>query len=274
MPVTIAQLLNDAKHHVSDIDARLLLQHALQVSSVFLATYSDEIVNVQKITCFYSLLERRINGEPIAYIIGQREFYDLTFHVTPAVLIPRPETETLVELALASIPMDRSYIVLDLGTGSGAIALTLAKHRPLAQVMAIDLSAEALEVAQMNATLLEVDNVHFTLGDWFQGVAGQYNLIVSNPPYVAIGDPHLDQGDLRFEPQIALSAPDDGIACIRTIIAQAPQFLCAGGQLLLEHGYNQAAQCRQLLAQEASFINIFSYPDLAGILRVTGGQRI
>lgn len=274
MPVTIAQALSDAKHYVSDIDARLLLQYALQASPVFLATYSDELIDAEKLTCFYSLLERRINGEPVAYIIGQREFYDSIFHITPAVLIPRPETEILVELALASIPVDRSYTILDLGTGSGAIALTLAKHRPLAQVIAVDLSAEALAVARINAKLLEVDNVHFILSDWFQGIVGQYNLIVSNPPYVAIGDPHLNQGDLRFEPQVALSAPDGGIACIRTIIAHAPQFLSAGGQLLLEHGYDQAAQCRQLLAQETSFINIFSYPDLAGILRVTGGQRI
>jgi len=274
LPATIAQALSDARHYVSDIDARLLLQQALQVSPAFLAAYSDEFVNAEKLTYFYSLLKRRINGEPIAYIIGQREFYDLVFHVTPAVLIPRPETETLVELALASIPVDRDYTILDLGTGSGAIALTLAKHRPLAQVIAVDSSAEALEVAHINATLLEIGNVHFILGDWFEGIVGQYNLIVSNPPYVAIGDPHLSQGDLRFEPQVALSAADDGIACIRTIIAQAAQFLGAGGQLLLEHGYDQAAQCRQLLAQEASFINIFSYPDLAGILRVTGGQRI
>jgi len=272
--VTIAQAFNDAKLYVSDIDARLLLQYVLQVSPVFLVTHSEDIINAERVKYFYSLLARRIHGEPIAYIVGQREFYDLTFNVTSAVLIPRPETEILVELALARIPMNREYTVLDLGTGSGAIALTLAKHRPLAKVIAVDLSAEALEIAQINAALLKVDNVRFILGDWFQGIVGQYNLIVSNPPYVAIGDPHLSQGDLRFEPQIALSAPDDGIAYLRALIAQAPQFLCAGGQLLLEHGYNQATQCRQLLAQAASFINIFSYPDLAGILRVTGGQRI
>lgn len=273
MPVTIAQALNDSKQYISDIDARLLLQQALKVSSAFIVAHAEDSINSEQLKQFRLLLERRIKGEPIAYIIGYREFYDLVFKVTPAVLIPRPETEILVELALARIPMACEFKVLDLGTGSGAIAITLAKHRPFANVTAVDISSEALEIAKINAVSLGINNIHFILGNWFQGLFGHYDLIVSNPPYVAIGDPHLDQGDLRFEPRIALSAPENGIAWIQAIIAHAPKFLNVGGYLLLEHGYNQANKCRQLFAQQGNFINIFSYPDLAGILRITGGQR-
>ncbi|SDY48194.1 peptide chain release factor N(5)-glutamine methyltransferase [Nitrosomonas sp. Nm33] len=273
MQVTIAQTLQDARRHIDDIEARLLLQYALNVNAVFLAVHSNNVLNREQVDAFQLLVTRRIAGEPVAYLVGERDFYDLTFKVTPAVLIPRPETELLVELALSRIPVNQTCNVLDLGTGSGAIALTIAKHRPLARVTAVDLSADALSIARLNAEKLGIHNVQIRAGNWFDGLDQvEFDLIVSNPPYVAEGDPHLDQGDLRFEPRIALTAVDDGLACIRKIIVNAPDFLPPGGELLLEHGYDQSVICRQLLA-ESNFINIFSCPDLAGILRVSGGQR-
>ncbi|MDV6343523.1 peptide chain release factor N(5)-glutamine methyltransferase [Nitrosomonas sp. Is37] len=273
MQVTIAQTLQDARRHIDDIEARLLLQYALNVNAVFLAVHSNSVLNREQVDAFQLLVTRRIAGEPVAYLVGERDFYDLTFKVTPAVLIPRPETELLVELALSRIPVNQTCNVLDLGTGSGAIALTIAKHRPLARVTAVDLSPDALSIARLNAEKLGIHNVQIRAGNWFDGLDQvEFDLIVSNPPYVAEGDPHLDQGDLRFEPRIALTAVDDGLACIRKIIVNAPDFLTPGGELLLEHGYDQGVICRQLLA-ESNFINIFSCPDLAGILRVSGGQR-
>lgn len=273
MQLTIARALQGARRQIDDIEARLLLQYVLNINTVFLVAYSDFVLNREQADSFQLLVARRIAGEPIAYLIGEREFYDLTFKVTPAVLIPRPETELLVELALSRIPVNQACNILDLGTGSGAIALTIAKHRPLAHVTAVDLSPDALAVARLNAEELKVDNVRMLAGSWFDGLDQEkFDLIVSNPPYVADGDPHLEQGDLRFEPRLALTAVGDGLACIRQIIANAPQFLVSGGELLLEHGYDQAAICQQLLA-ESNFINIFSHLDLAGILRVSGGQH-
>lgn len=205
--------------------------------------------------------------------MGKREFYSLDFKVTSAVLIPRPETELLVDLALERIPADRPCKVLDLGTGSGAIAITIAKHRPLADITAVDSSAAAGAVAKINAEQLNVDNVRIITSDWFDGLAGErFDLIVSNPPYIAEGDPHLTQGDLRFEPRTALTTGDDGLECICFIIASASAHLVEGGALLLEHGYNQADVCRQLLGK-ADFGGVFSRPDLAGIMRVSGGRR-
>lgn len=274
MPVAIAPVLQEARRHIDSMEARLLLQYELKVNAVFLAAYPDHLLNSKQVAAYQSLVAKRMAGEPVAYLIGEREFYDLTFKVTPAVLIPRPETELLVELALSRIPVNQTYNVLDLGTGSGTIALTIAKHRPLAQVTAVDLSPEALSVARTNAAKLGVGNVRILAGNWFDGLGREkFDLIVSNPPYVAEGDLHLNQGDLRFEPRIALTADDQGLACIRQIILAAPDFLAPGGELLLEHGYDQVDICRQLLA-ESNFINLFSCPDLAGILRVSGGATI
>lgn len=267
------QALQRARCQIDDLEARLLLQYTLQVNAAYLAAYPDHFLNATQMEVYQSLVAKRLAGEPIAYLMGEREFYDLAFKVTPAVLIPRPETELLVELALSRIPMDRPCRILDLGTGSGAIAITIAKHRPRAQVTAIDCSLEALSVARSNAEKLAVSNVRICAGNWFDALdQQQFDLVVSNPPYVAEGDPHLDQGDLRFEPRIALTAMDNGLACIRQIIASAPRFLVTGGELLLEHGYDQAVICRQLLA-DANFVNIFSCSDLAGIPRVSGGQQ-
>lgn len=269
--ITILEALRQAGHDIDEIDARILLQYVLSVSHAHLLAHPEQELAQDQVLSFRTLTIRRAHGEPVAYLTGKREFYSLDFSVTPAVLIPRPETELLVDLAFARIPLDLPCKVLDLGTGSGAIALTIAKHRPLADVIAVDFSADALMVAGKNAEQLNVSNVRIMEADWFEGLAGEkFDLIVSNPPYVAYGDPHLVEGDLRFEPGIALTAGDEGLDCIRSIIASAPAHLAAGGALLLEHGYDQAETCRQLL-DEAGFGGVFSHPDLAGIMRVSGG---
>ena len=269
--ITIRDALQQWCRDIDDIDARILLQHVLNVSHAHLIAHAEQALDSKQAQSFRLLAERRARGEPVAYLIGKREFYSLGFTVTPAVLIPRPETELLVDLALARIPLDLPWKILDLGTGSGAIALAIAKHRPLANIVAVDFSADALAVAKINACQLDVNNVRFIEADWFGDFNGErFNLIVSNPPYIADGDSHLTRGDLRFEPHLALAAENEGLDCIRSIIAAAPAHLVVGGALLLEHGYDQAEACRHLLS-EAGFERIFSRPDLAGILRVSGG---
>ncbi|MBY0475873.1 MAG: peptide chain release factor N(5)-glutamine methyltransferase [Nitrosomonas sp.] len=271
-PVTISQALAAAYSTINKIDAILLLQHVLIVNHAFLLTYPDQILTGQQFEKFSSLVQQRIEGLPVAYLIGERAFFDLTLKVTEAVLIPRPETELLVEWALKLIPFDKFCNVLDLGTGSGAIAISIAKHRPQTQVVAVDLSPAAVDVCRRNADILKVANLNAINGNWFDELSGEnFDLIVSNPPYVAEDDPHLLQGDLRFEPRIALSAGEHGMACITHIINAAPNYLSKDGWLLLEHGYDQAEACRKLL-RGMDFCNIFSYPDLAGIMRVSGGQ--
>jgi release factor glutamine methyltransferase len=270
---TIAQALQQACQEIDHIDARILLQHVLNVNHAFLLTYSNQVLSPAQDRIFCQLVARRVNGEPIAYIIGECDFYDLTFKVTPDVLIPRPETELLVELALMRVSAKNNYRVLDLGTGCGAIALTLAKHCPQINVVAVDLSIAALAVARKNVDKIQVSNVCIATGNWFSELSGKkFDLIVSNPPYVAENDPHLKQGDLRFEPEIALTADANGLACIRDIIAAASDYLVMGGWLMFEHGYDQAVACRELL-EAAGFEEIFSHPDLAGIMRVSGGQN-
>lgn len=271
--ITILDALQQAGRAIGHVDARMLLQHVLNVSHAYLIAHAGQELAVEQAESFQLLAMRRTQGEPIAYLTGEREFYSLAFTVTPAVLIPRPETELLVDLALARIPLGLPCNVLDLGTGSGAVALTIAKHRPHASVTAVDLSADALAVAKANAARLNVSNVRMIETDWFDGLADErFDLIVSNPPYIACGDPHLTQGDLRFEPRMALIAEGGGLDCIRAIIASAPAYLIAGGALLLEHAYDQGNACAQLLG-EAGLGDLFSHPDLAGIARVSGGVR-
>lgn len=271
-PETIAQALATACRSIDPADARLLLEYVLHVNHAFLLTHPEQLLTGQQSATFSQLIQERAKGLPVAYLIGERPFYDLTFQVTNAVLIPRPETELLAEWALQLIPADRSRRILDLGTGSGAIAITIAKHRPQSHVVAVDLSADAIAVAQRNAEALGVTHLQLIAGNWFDELSREkFDLIVSNPPYVAEHDPHLQQGDLRFEPKMALSAGDDGLACIDHIIAAAPGHLATDGWLLLEHGYDQVQACRELL-QQAGFNNICSKPDLAGIMRVSGGQ--
>ena len=271
--ITVLQALHQARRDIGDIDARILLQNVLDVSHAHLIAHAEQELTPEQAKIFQLLVARRFHGEPVAYLIGKREFYSLDFMVTPAVLVPRPETELLVDLALERIPAGRPCKVLDLGTGSGVLAITIAKHRPLADIIAVDASANAVAIAKINAAQLNAGNVRVITGHWFDGLAGErFDLIVSNPPYIADGDPHLTRGDLRFEPRTALTAGGDGLECIRFIIASASSHLVEGGGLLLEHGYNQADVCRQLL-DKADFGEVFSRPDLAGIMRVSGGRR-
>ena len=253
---------------LNPLENRILLCHALDITRVALITQSDRTLTEDEAARVCALAARRIAGEPIAYITGQREFYGLDFHVTDAVLIPRPDTELLVELAIERTPVRGR--LLDMGTGSGAIAVSIAHSRPDAGVTALDVSEAALAVARGNEERNRA-RVRFVHSDWFAALDGeQFDIIVSNPPYIASGDEHLSQGDLRFEPQGALTAHADGLSALRTIADGAPQHLVPGGWLLMEHGYDQAAQVRGLLARH--YDEVQSWRDLAGIERVTGGR--
>ena len=294
------------------LEAQLLLQHALNVNRAWLIAHQDENLPPSIEAAYRAMLQRRLNGEPIAYILGCREFYGLNLKVSPDTLIPRADTETLVEAAMAKIALSltpspqpsptrgegvhvadlspsplcgrgvgergengEKLSILDLGTGAGAIALAIAKHRPQVHVTALDASQAALDIAIENAKNLEIANVKFILSDWFSALKQQNNtqkfdVIVSNPPYIETDDTHLKQGDLRFEPLSALASGADGLDAIRTIITQAPQHLNPHGYLMLEHGYNQADKVAALLKQ-AGFSEISHAKDLAGINRVTLG---
>ncbi|MHB1117463.1 peptide chain release factor N(5)-glutamine methyltransferase [Sideroxydans sp.] len=252
-------------------EVQALLQTALGVNRAYLLAHPERVLTEQELSRYQASLQRRLQGEPLAYILGEREFFGLNFKVTPATLIPRPDTELLVELALARIS-SAGCRVLDLGTGSGAIALAIAHARPDAEVTAVDASEPALSVALENARRLQIRNTSFVSSDWFSALAGQrFDLIVSNPPYIAENDRHLAQGDLRFEPATALASGSDGLHDIRRIISEAGAHLAAGGWLMLEHGYDQAEQVRALLLK-AGFKNVRSDKDLAGVERVSGGQ--
>ena len=254
------------------IEIQCLLQHVLNVPRAWLLAHSEHYPNETEQIHYRELLQRRLQGEPVAYLLGEREFFGLMFKVTPATLIPRPETELLVELVLPRIPQQGLCRVLDLGTGSGAIALALAHARPDVEVLGCDASTTALAVAHANAQQLAIANAAFILSDWFEALTTQkFNIIVSNPPYIAAGDPHLARGDVRFEPISALVSGGDGLHDIRHIATHAPDYLEPGGWLLLEHGYDQAAKVRELL-QQAGFDVVFSACDLAGIERVSGGR--
>lgn len=251
----------------------LLLTRALGIDRVRLVAHPELGAAAADNPRYLAWIERRLAGEPVAYILGEREFYGLALHVTPAVLIPRPETELLVDLALARIPENKPCDILDLGTGSGCIAVVIAQARPLARVVASDLSRSALEVAQRNAQRHGLRNIEVQHGDWFEPLAGErFELIVSNPPYVAAGDPHLRRGDLRFEPAQALTGGTDGLALLRDIVAQAAAYLASDGWLLLEHGYDQADALAASL-REAGYRDLMMARDLAGLPRVSGGCR-
>ncbi len=252
-------------------EVQMLLQQALGVSRAYLLTYPEQILDEAQAAAYRALLQRRLAGEPLAYILGEREFFGLPFRVTPATLIPRPDTELLVELALQRIPPRCAFRVLDLGTGSGAIALSIAHARPDIEATAVDASPEALDVARENARHLNTGNVRLLRSDWFAALADErFDLIVSNPPYIAEGDAHLEQGDLRFEPRAALASGADGLDDIRRIVAGAKEHLNPGGWLLFEHGYDQAGRARELLLQDG-YAEVFSARDLAGTERVSGG---
>jgi release factor glutamine methyltransferase len=265
--VTLAAL--QVRPRLDPVDNRILLCHALGLTRVGLITQSARELTADEAARLADLIARRLAGEPVAYLVGRREFYGLPFEVDPAVLIPRPETELLVELALERLPPRGR--VLDMGTGSGAIAVALAHTRPDALVTALDVSEAALAVARRNAAA-NAANVNFLASDWYAALDGeQFELIVSNPPYIAAGDSHLAQGDLRFEPAGALTDHADGLSALRRIVAGAAPHLTPQGWLLMEHGYDQSAAVRALLAA-AGFEQVQSWPDLAGIERVSGAR--
>ena len=265
---TIAQCLSASP--LDALETRMLLMHALGLSRVQLITQSDKILSAEQAQQIGALIERRIKGEPMAYIIGEREFFGLNFYVTPDVLIPRPDTELLVELALRFAPPNSQ--LLDLGTGSGAIAIAIAHQRKDLQVTAIDVSTSALSIAAKNAAIhLPENGITLLQSDWYSAIADQqFATIVSNPPYIVKDDEHLRLGDLRFEPINALTDHGDGLSAYRQIISGAKTQLCDAGWLLMEHGYDQSQAVQELLSANG-FIEVQSWPDLAGILRVSGG---
>lgn len=255
----------------AQLDAGILLCHVLDCPRSFLLSHPETALTPQQQTDFDALTDRRTRGEPVAYLTGMKEFWSLELKITPAVLIPRPETETLVEAALLRLPLDQAMRVLDLGTGSGAIALAIAGERPRAHVTAVDISDAAVAVARDNARLHCIANAVFYESHWFAALEGQqFDLIASNPPYVADGDPHLSA--LRFEPQTALVAGVDGLDALRLIIRTAPTYLLPHGWLLLEHGADQGASVCALLAQ-AGFSEVKTLSDLAGLSRVSAGKK-
>ena len=272
--VTIESLLSNLELPDSPtprLDAELLLAQALGKSRGYLHTWPERELEASQHERYQAALARRRSGEPVAYILGRQGFWSLDLDVASHTLIPRPDTELLVETALALLPATPLH-VLDLGTGTGAIALALACERPAWQVIGVDRVAEAVALAQGNGIRLQMANARFAESCWFSALAGQrFQLIVSNPPYIAAADPHLSQGDVRFEPSSALVAGIDGLDDIRLIIEQAPEHLLAGGWLLLEHGFDQAEAVRELLVQRG-FATVESRRDLGGHQRISLGQ--
>lgn len=272
-----AQAQLSSAHELGDIDPRyesqLLLQHTLKVNRAWLIAHENDTLEGTALQAFVSCIERRAKGEPIAYILGEREFYGLNLAVTPATLIPRPDTETLVEAALSKIPLDQNVHVLDLGTGTGAIALAIAQQRPQASVTAADASQPTLDVATQNGKQLKLSNVSFISSNWFSKLQQkQFDVIVSNPPYIEEADPHLQRGDLRFEPISALASGADGLDDIRRIVDECMIHLKPQGWLMLEHGYNQAKAVRELMAI-TGLVDIQTLQDLGGNDRVTLGRN-
>jgi release factor glutamine methyltransferase len=255
------------------LEVRMLLQSALKKDRAWLISHEHDVLQADSHQDFQALLERRLKGEPIAYILGKREFFGLDLKVTPDTLIPRPDTETIVEAALEKIAEHQACRVLDLGTGTGAIALAIASQRPNARITAVDVSLDALRVAKSNAAALGCGHVELLASDWCSALGErQFDVIVSNPPYIPEHDPHLQQGDLRFEPISALASGPDGLDAIRRILLEALQHLKDDGWLLLEHGYDQSNAVRMLLNQ-AGFDEVRSIRDLGGIERVTLGRH-
>ena len=275
--IQVSQSLADARRVLAPqtdsprLEAEVLLAHVLGLDRAALLARPESALTPEARARFEALVARRAHGEPVAYLTGTREFWSMKFEVSRDVLIPRPETERLVEAALERIPMRASARVADLGTGCGAIALAVARERPQASIVATDLSREALKVAQKNLRLSGIGNVRLLACDWFDAIdAAAFDLILSNPPYVADADPHLRQGDLPREPQLALAGGPDGLDAIRVIVAGARRRLAENGALMLEHGFDQGAAVRRLL-ENAGLRRIFTLKDYAGHDRVSGG---
>jgi release factor glutamine methyltransferase len=264
-----AQLALSTTSNTPRLDAELLLSFVLNCERSFLYTHPEATMTEQQYRNYKMLLGRRTRGEPLAYITGVKEFWSLPLEVTPQVLIPRPETELLVELALAEIPNDEDYVIADLGTGSGAVALAIARERPNSKVVATDISKPALAVAADNAKRLGLTNIEVLAGDWFAPLRRHFHIIVSNPPYIPIDDPHLQQ--LHFEPRMALMSPRGGLNDLSLIAQGAGVFLIPDGWLILEHGFEQGLAVRALFERHG-FDDVKSYLDLAQRERITVGR--
>jgi len=269
-PPTVSAAL--ALSGLAPLESKLLLAHVLGRERAWVAAHGDAPLDSAQARAYDTLVRRRAAGEPIAYITGRREFFGLDLEITPDVLIPRPETELLVEVAVRWLPAETPARVLDLGCGSGAVALAIARQRPSASVVGTDLSPQAIALARRNAERLAIANASFLESDWFARVPRErFALLVGNPPYVARNDPHLDEGDVRFEPKGALVSGSDGLDALRAVVAGAPAYLASGAYLALEHGYDQAGAVRSLL-REAGLRTVASERDLAGIVRVSYGR--
>jgi release factor glutamine methyltransferase len=257
----------------AQLDAQLLLAHVLAVSTSYFYTWPEKLVSTSDVERFNDLLARRELGEPVAYLLGQQAFWSLDLEVAPCTLIPRADTERLVEVALSVLDISKANRILDLGTGTGAIALSLASEQPKSTVIGVDLVEEAVALAKRNALRNRLSNVTFMQSSWFDTLEGcdPFDLIVSNPPYIDPDDEHLSQGDVRFEPKSALVADNHGMADIEYIIQTAPDFMTPDAYLMFEHGYDQAAAVRECLI-EAGFAVVESFQDLGGNDRVTIGQ--
>ena len=253
------------------LECEILLAQALGVGRAFLFAHPERVISDEEKKNYELLMERRHSGEPVAYITGVREFWSLPLRVTPDVLIPRPETEILVEAALARIPSGQRMRIAELGTGSGAIAIAVASERPECEIHASDISAGALEVARKNALDLGCSNIAFHLGSWFEPHTGSFDMVLSNPPYVAAGDPHLALGDLPFEPETALVSGPDALSAARTIVTQAPGMLNPGGWLIFEHSFDSGVEARRAMG-DAGFLEVETRKDHVRNDRVTLGR--
>ncbi len=280
--MTVGELLANAAQQlqsVSDsprLDAEVLLAHCLNKTRTWLVTWPDKTLEQNQQQAFRQQLQRRLEGEPVAHIIGEREFWSLPLKVNQHTLIPRPDTELMIEVLLAAYPQDRDIRMLDLGTGSGAIALAMASEKPEWTITATDRSADALQIARENAEQLSIDNVRLLQGSWFDAIeqeaATAFDIIASNPPYIAEADPHLEQGDVRFEPRSALTSGEDGLDDIRLISQNAMHYLKPGGRLIVEHGFDQEAGVYDIFSR-AGYQTITRYRDLAGNPRLTSGIK-
>lgn len=274
-------LLDDATSILYDttetprIDAEVLMQHVIDQPLAWLIAHGDTVATAEHNQAFYTLVNQRHAGQPIAYLIGRKDFWSLSLKVDHNVLIPRADTETLVEHALARLATGSALDVLDLGTGSGAIALSIAKERPIAKVLAVDSQNGALAIARENAVINNIDNALFLHSDWYSALPDdlRFDLIAANPPYVEITDPHLDKGDLRFEPVTALVALNHGLSDLKTIVQTAPSYLKAGGSLIVEHGYNQAEDVASFF-KENGFRSIECFKDINDLPRCTAGRLV
>lgn len=273
LPATVVHALREAATRIDRVDAEALLLHVLGQPRGWLFTHGGDALTPDQSSRFDELIARREAGEPVAYLTGSRGFWTLDLEVTPDTLIPRPETELLVELALARIPHGAASRIADLGTGSGAIGLAIASERPSAGVVATDASEAALAVAGRNAQRNDIGNIEFRHGSWLAPLAGErFDLIASNPPYIEEGDPHLVEGDLRFEPMTALASGEDGLDDLRCIVSAAPSHLVEGGWLLVEHGWNQGDAVRALFI-DAGLVDVETASDLERRDRMTLGRR-